>query len=595
MTEHETARAAGPEFPDFDRRFFDSREDFTLIGSGALGGKALGLARVKRMLEAEWRPGEHPEFAVGIPRLTVLATDSFDRFMGENGLWDVARSGESDERIAHAFQRAHLPAAIVGDLQGLIDRVHQPLAVRSSSLLEDAIARPFAGVYGTKMIPNNQLDAEARFRRLTEAIKFVYASTFFAGARDYLATTGGAAEEKMGVVIQEVVGRRHADRFYPDVSGVARTWNFYAAGHARPEDGTVSLALGLGKTIVEGGIVWSYSPASPRANPPVSSARELLRQTQTRFWAVNMGKPPAYDPVLETEYLAQNGLPEADGDGVLRFLASTYDPASDRLSIGTGASGARVLTFAPLLVLEELPLNAAIRAMLALAERTLGAAVEIEFALTIDPARAPPVRMGFLQARPLLVAKQVVEVPSESLDGPEVVVASESVLGNGVIEDLAEVVYVRPASADLAHSRRIAQEIETLNRGLVAAGRPYLLIGFGRWGSSDPWLGPPVRWAQISGARVIVEASLPHVPADPSQGSHFFHNLSSLGICYFTVRHSGPHGVDWTWLDAQPDAVETEYLRHVHLATPLRVEVDGRSGRGVIRRGGRERPGGPGT
>jgi hypothetical protein len=595
MTEHEATRAASPEFPEFDRRFFESREDFTLIGSGALGGKALGLARVKRMLEAEWRPVEHPDLEVGIPRLTVLATDSFDRFMDENQLWDVARSGDSDARIAHAFQKGNLPAAIVGDLRGLIERVHQPLAVRSSSLLEDAIARPFAGVYATKMIPNNQLDAESRFRRLTEAIKFVYASTFFSGARDYLVATGEAVAEKMAVVIQEVVGRRHADRFYPDVSGVARSWNFYAMGHARPEDGIVSLALGLGKTIVEGDIVWNYSPVSPRANPPVASARDLLRQTQTRFWAVNMGKPPAYDPVLETEYLVQNGLPEADGDGVLRFLASTYDPGSDRLSIGTGASGARVVTFAPLLVLEELALNAAIHAMLVLAERTLGAAVEIEFALTIDPARTPRVRMGFLQARPLLVAKQAVEVSRESLGGADVVVASESALGNGVIEHLVDVVYVRPGSFDLAHSRRIAQEIEVVNRDLMAAGRGYVLIGFGRWGSSDPWLGLPVRWPQISGARVVVEASLPQAEADPSQGSHFFHNLMSLGVCYFTVRHTGPYAVDWAWLDGQPDAIETEFVRHVRLATPLRVEVDGRSGRGVIRRGvpasveGRER------
>lgn len=584
MSEHEAPRAARPEFPEFDRRFFESREDFTLIGSGALGGKAQGLARIKRMLDEEWRPGEHPDCEGNIPRLAVLATDSFDRFMNENALWDVARSCDSDERIAHAFQKGSLPAAIVGDLRALVERVRQPLAVRSSSLLEDAIARPFAGVYATKMIPNNQLDAESRFRGLTEAIKFVYASTFFAGARDYLAATGGEAAEKMAVVIQEVVGRRHGDRFYPDVSGVARSWNFYATGHARPEDGTVGLALGLGKTIVEGDIVWNYSPISPRANPPVASARDLLKQTQTRFWAVNMGKPPAYDPVLETEYLVQNGLLEADEDGVLRYLASTYDPGSDRLSIGTGASGARVLTFAPLLVLEELPLNAALRVLLELAEHALEDAVEIEFAVTIDPARSPPARIGFLQARPLLVAKQAVEVPRESLDGADVLVASESALGNGVIEDLLDVVYVRPRSLDLAHSRRIAQEIETINRDLAAAGRRYVLIGFGRWGSSDPWLGLPVRWPQISGARVVVEASLPQAEADPSQGSHFFHNLMSFGVCYFTVRHTGPHVIDWAWLDAQPAAIETEFVRHVRLTAPLRVEVDGRSSRGVIRR-----------
>ena len=584
MSEHVKPRVSKVDFPEFDRRFFESRQDFSLIGTGSLGGKATGLARVKHMLEADWRSGEHPDFEVGIPRLTVLATDSFDRYMEENRLWEIARSGIADDRIAHAFQSASLPAGIVGDLRGLIERVHQPLAVRSSSLLEDAMSRPFAGVYATKMIPNNPIDAETRFRRLTEAIKFVYASTFFAGARDYLAATGGGDEEKMAVVIQEVVGRRHGDRFYPDVSGVARSWNFYATGHARPEDGAVSLALGLGKTIVDGGVVWNYSPTQPRANPPVGSTRDLLQQTQTRFWSVNMGKPPAYDPVAETEYLVESGLPEAEQDGVLPLLASTYDPASDRLSIGIGASGARVLTFAPLLVLEELDLNAVLRAMLALAEDTLGLPVEIEFALTLPTPAGAAARMGFLQARPLLVAEETVEVTRESLVAADVLLASESVLGHGVIEDLTDVVYVRPERFDLAHSRRVVEDVEAFNRALVAAGRRYLLIGFGRWGSADPWLGPPVRWAQISGARVIVEASLPRAQVDPSQGSHFFHNLMSFGVCYFTVRHTGPYAIDWPWLDAQDAVGETERVRHVRLALPLRVQVDGRSGRGVVRR-----------
>lgn len=589
---HEATSGGHPEYPEFDRRFFESLADFSIIGSGEVGGKALGLARIKRMLDATWLPEAHPDFDVRIPRMAVIATDVFDRFVSENALWDVVREPPSDERIAHAFQNASLPATIVGDLRGLIDRVHQPLAIRSSSLLEDQLARPFAGVYATKMIPNNELDSESRFRRLTEAIKFVYASTFFTDARDYLSATGGAAGEKMAVVIQEVVGRRHSDRFYPDISGVARSWNFYAAGRARPEEGVVSLALGLGKTIVDGGVVWSYSPAQPRANPPVATTRELLKQTQTRFWAVNMGNPPVYDPVAETEYLVAGGLPEADGDDALRLLASTYDAASDRLTPGTGASGARVLTFAPLLVQEALPFNDAICSLLAHAEQALGAAVEIEFAVTIEPGSTPPVRIGFLQARPLLVAAEAVSVPVESLDDSGVVVASDSVLGNGVVADLADVVYLRPGSANLEHSRVIAKEVEVINHDLVAAGRPYVLIGYGRWGSSDPWLGLPVRWSQISGARVIVEASLPHAQADPSQGSHFFHNLSSIGICYFTVRHSGTHPIDWAWLDAQPAALETEYVRHVRLTAPLRVEVDGRSGRGVIRRSGGEAHGG---
>lgn len=572
-------------FPEFDRRFFESREDFSVIGPGAIGGKALGLASIKRMLESAWPAAEHPEVEAGIPRLTVLATGVFDRFMDENALWDTARSGESDERIAHAFQRAHLPAAFVGDLRALVESVRQPLAVRSSSLLEDALGRPFAGVYATKMTPNDAHEPATRFQRLTEAIKYVYASTFFAGARDYLAVTGGAPAEKMAVVIQEVVGRRHGGRFYPDLAGVARSWNFWAGPGARPEEGVVSLALGLGKTIVDGGLAWSYAPARPRANPPVSSARELLKLTQLKFWAVRMGRPPAYDPVAETEYLEQAGLPEAEADGVLAPLASTYDPASDRLVAGTGAAGARVLTFAPLLHHDLFGVAGAVRALLALAESALGGPAEIEFAATLDGTRERPARIGFLQARPLVAAGEDVEVSEADLAAPGVVVGSGSVLGHGVTEGLADVVYLRPQAFRFAESRRIAAEVEALNHRLVAEGRGYVLVGFGRWGSADPWLGVPVRWAQISGARAIVEAALPHAQADPSQGSHFFHNLTSFGVSYFSVRPHDPRGVDWTWLDARPAAAETEFVRHVRLDAPLRVAVDGRSGRGVIRAG----------
>lgn len=592
MSERTGGGAVAPKFPDFDRRFFESREDFSVIGSGPLGGKALGLAAVKRMLASAWPAAEHPDFEVGIPRLTVIAADHFDRFMRENDLGEVARSGAPDERIAHAFQRASLPVTIVGDLRALVESVRQPLAVRSSSLLEDALARPFAGVYATKMTANDALDAETRFRRLTEAIKYVYASTFFAGARDYLAVTGGAEEDRMAVVVQEVVGRRHGERFYPDIAGVARSWNFYARSGARPEEGVVSLALGLGKTIVDGGMCWSYVPTAPRANPPVATPRELLKQTQIRFWAVRMGKPPTWDPVAETEYLVQGGLPEAEADGVLPPLVSTYDAASDRLSPGSGEGGARVLTFAPLLVLGQLGLNDALVAMLRLAERTLDAPVEIEFAVTLDPGRTPPGRIGFLQARPLLAGGNGLEVPPEALAAPGVIVASEAALGHGVIEGLADIVYLRRERFRFAESRRIAAEVEAANRRLVAEGRGYVLVGFGRWGSSDPWLGLPVRWAQISGARVIVEAALPHAPVDPSQGTHFFHNLTSLGVSYFTVGPGGAQAVDWAWLDAQPAVAETEFVRHLRLATPLRVEVDGRHGRGVVRRTAPGEPGG---
>lgn len=570
-------------FPQFAREFFGSTEDFTIIGAGSIGGKARGLGFIKEALAASATASAAAGIAVSIPRLTVLATDLFDLFLEQNKLYEIAYSDQSDSHIAHAFQKASLPVEIVGDLRALIDQVHQPLAVRSSSLLEDAMYRPFAGVYGTKMIPNNQLDADSRFRKLVEAIKFVWASTFFKDAKSYIRSTDRSPrDEKMAVIIQEVVGRRHGDRFYPDVSGVARSYNFYPIGHAKPRDGVVGLALGLGRTIVDDGMAWNYSPAFPRANPPYASMREIMDQTQVEFWAVNMGKPPAYDPVNEVEYLIKASIAEAEADGTLRFTASTYDPQSDRLSPGTGALGPRVLTFAPLLTLDVFPLNKLVRGLLAECEQAVGAEVEVEFAVTLPDSSSGEARFGFLQIRPLVVSSAVIAIAPEEMAGENVLVATAAALGNGASDTIQDVVYLRPGTFAMTHTRRIAAELEAIDRDLVEAGRPYLLIGFGRWGSSDPWLGVPVAWSQIAGAKVIVEASLPDVSPDPSQGTHFFHNLTSFGVPYFTVRHTGPYAIDWEWLDRQPAVCETELVRHVRLASPLHVKVDGRTGCGVI-------------
>src|SRR5512140_1554107 len=385
-----TTTLTRPDVPPFDRRFFEGTEQLTRIGSGAFGGKAHSLIIAKGLLAAglDAQLGARDaarirrHFDVHVPTLTVVATDCFEAFMDGNRLWDLARSGESDHRIAHAFQAADLPVELLGDLYALVRQVHTPLAVRSSSLLEDALNQPFAGVYATKMIPNNQLDVESRFHRLVEAIKFVYASTFFENARNYRRLAGQAGDDRMAVILQGVVGRRYRDRFYPDLAGVGRSYSFYRSGRTRPEDGVVNLAFGLGKTIVDGGLAWSYSPAQPRATPPYSSVRDLLRQTQVQFWAVNMGKPPVYDPVAEVEYLVHLPVVDAEEDGTLRLVASTYDGRSDRLSAGVGISGPRALTFAPLLVIEEYALNDLLKAIFRVCQDALGAPVEIEFAVT---------------------------------------------------------------------------------------------------------------------------------------------------------------------------------------------------------------------
>jgi hypothetical protein len=595
MTEINTV--AG-ELPSFDRHFWNGVAPFTRIGTGELGGKASGLAFARDLLTNKIAASDFPGFEINVPTMAVIATDCFDQFIARNQLAELPFDEMPDDRIGLAFEQAHLPTEMLGDLRALITQVKTPLAIRSSSLLEDALNRPFAGVYATKMIPNNQFDVDARFRLLVEAIKFVYASTYFREARDYIKTTGrDPSEEKMAVIIQEVVGRRHGNRFYPDVSGVARSYNFYPTGSAKPEEGVASLALGLGKTIVDGGMSWTFSPAYPKNPPPFGSVQELLRGTQTEFWAVNMGKPPAYDPVSETEYLVTAGLKEAETDDVLRFLTSTYDPVRDRVIPGIGASGPRILNFAPLVVMEQFPINRLIQALLKAAEDALGANVEIEFAMTIHEARdqAPQARLGFLQVRPMVVSEDRVEVNATDLSDSRAVLASDMVMGNGIADDIQDIVFVRPDNFSPMNTPQIARQLEAINRQLSDQHRPVLLIGFGRWGSSHPSLGIPVVWSQISGARAIVEATLPEMNVELSQGSHFFHNLSSFRTCYFMVRHDGPYAIDWGWLNDQPIVQETELVRHVRPAGMLTIRVDGRSRRGVVlaaepKHSGQEKP-----
>ncbi len=452
--------------------------------------------------------------------------------------------------------------------------------MRSSSRLEDALRHPFAGIYETKMIPNNQPDPESRFHRLTEAIKFVWASTFRARARSYQRAIGCApGEEKMAVILQEVVGRRHGPRFYPDVSGVARSWNFYAFGGARPEEGVVSLALGLGKTIVDGGRAWTYSPGRPRAAPPQGSPRDLLKLTQTELWAVNMGRPPAYDPAAETEYLVKAGLAEAEADGTLGPVASTYVAERDAIVPGISRRGPRVLDFAPLLVHESVPLNRLLTALLPALTEGTGSPVEMEFAALLDDG---PPRFALLQVRPMAVSREPVEIDEAEFRGPRVLVSCDRTMGNGVVDGVRDVVFVKPDAFEARHTRAIAGEIDALNRELVAAGRPYVLIGFGRWGSSDPWLGIPVDWGQVSGARVIVEAGLPGFAVELSQGAHFFHNLISFEVPYFSASAAAQEDVRWDRLAGLGLRSEGRFVRHVAADTPLVVKVDGRSGRGVI-------------
>jgi hypothetical protein len=571
--------------PAFERQFLHADEPIMRIGQGEIGGKAHGLLRARDILRQHATTFD-AAIDINVPQMVVLATDVFDLFLDRNNLRDLALNESSDVRIANAFQRAALPTEITGDLRAIVEEVRVPLAVRSSSLLEDALFRPFAGVYETKMTPNNQYDPDLRFRKLVEAVKFVWASTFFTGPKAYVQTTDRTIEdERMAVIIQEVVGRRYHERFYPHLSGVCRSYNYYPAARSTPEEGVVSLALGLGKTIVDGGVCWSYAPARPHLPPPFASARDQLHNTQHEFWAINMQPPSVFDPNTEMEYLVKADLADAEHDGALRYLASTYNAASDRLSPGIGGKGPRVLNFAPLLELRQYGVNDVLRSLLAACEQALEVPVEIEFAMTFPEAREDvPPRLGFLQVRPMVISEAHVDLADEDMCGPEVVAASHRVLGNGAINTIRDIVYVKPQPFHARHTRAIAMQIEQFNRTLFNDATPYLLMGFGRWGSSDPWLGIPVTWSQICGTKCMVETTLPDMHVELSQGSHFFHNLSSFEVCYFMIPHHAQPGIHWDWLDAQPIVRETEFVRHARLDAPLSIKVDGTTGRGVILR-----------
>lgn len=571
----------------FGRDFSESGAVITQIGSGERGGKSTGLQVIHDLILPKLAHARFEGFTVTVPTFTVIATGLFDAFVERNRLAGLASGDAPDDRIANAFQRAELPAELVGDLRALIAHLHRPLAVRSSSLLEDHLDHPFAGVYATKMIPNNEIEEDARFRRLVEAIKFVYASTFFAAARDYRRSVGiDDGSESMAVIVQEVVGQRAADRFYPCVSGVGRSYNFYPTGKASPDEGVVHLALGLGKTIVDGGQSWSFSPAAPTAPPPFNNIRELLQNTQTSFWAVNMGEPPPPDPIHETECLVQCGIGEAEADGALKFLASTYDAGSDRLSPGVSGRGPRALTFAPLLGSRFVPFNDLVADILQRCRDTLGSHVEIEFAARLHRSDLLPARLGVLQVRPMKVGGGNTTVAADELERVGVIVASTRALGNGHLRDVEDIVYVRPQAFAASTTRAMVSELEAINRRLIEQRRHYILIGLGRWGTSDERLGVPAAWGQISGARVIVEARTPEVNTDLSQGSHFFHNVLSFQVLYLEVEHGGSGSIDWGWLDSQPALSESLLVRHVRPAVSLSVRVDGASRRGVITRDG---------
>ena len=562
--------------------FQPSESSFLRIGSGSLGGKARGLAFVRHLLRKSRMARRFPGVRILVPPAVVLATDVFDQFVTENNLFDFALHCEDDAEIQRRFLAAPLSNTLNEDLKSFLAEVTHPLAVRSSSLLEDSQYQPFTGVYETFMLGNQQAHLHDRLTALSEAIRRVYASTFSRHAKSYVrATPYRLEEEKMAVILQQVVGTPHGQRFYPDFSGVVRSHNFYPVPPMAFEDGIAAVALGLGRAVVDGGKCLTFCPRYPQNLVQFSSVEDILSNSQTEFWALELDGASEGRPGHWHE--RRFGLDAAESDGTLRAVASTYSKDNHAVYDGVSRPGSRIVTFAPMLKHGTFPLAEILDDLVRAGEDALGNPVEIEFAVRMPQQSEQAAEFGFLQIRPLTLARDSEDLALDDVRPEQLICRSSKVLGNGRIEDLHDVIVVDSQRFERSRSQEVAEAVAKFNRLLNEENRPYLLIGVGRWGSTEPWLGIPVEWDEISGARVIVEAGFRDFRVTPSQGSHFFQNLTAFQIGYFTVNpDAGEGSVDWQWLTEQAAVEEQGCVRHLQFAEPIRVVMNSRTSQGVI-------------
>ena len=565
----------------FQRERFDRYSNFARIGDGSLGGKGRGLAFIDHIIKRHTDLNDYDNASVIIPKTVVLCTDIFDEFMDSNQLYQVALSDLPDDDILHYFLHARLPARLIGDLMAFLDVVDTPLAIRSSSLLEDSHYQPFAGIYSTYMIPFVP-DKYERLHMLSDAIKAVYASVFYADSKAYMTATSNVIDqEKMAVILQEVVGEQHEGRFYPTLSGVARSVNYYPIGDQQAEEGTVNLALGLGKYIVDGGQSLRVCPAHPHQVLQTSEMEIALRETQTRFYALDLKNPP-------TEFRKDDGfnllnlrVASAEKDGTLQYIASTYDPYDQVIRDGIYEGGRKIITFCGLLQHDIFPLPDILSKVMRYGQDEMRRAVEIEFAANIHANRTG--EFYLLQIRPMVDNKLMLDEDLTAIADADCILRSHNAIGHGIQTDVQDIVYVKTEGWSASMNPAIAAEIETINRSFLDQGRGYVLVGPGRWGSSDPWLGIPVKWPHISAAKVIAEAGLDNYRVDPSQGTHFFQNLTSFGVAYLTINDYIGDGIyRHDLLDKMPATTETEHVRVVHFDQPFTIKVDGMKKEGVV-------------
>ncbi len=576
---------------EFSPESFDPNNSFARIGSGSLGERRAAWASSTSSSTTTTSSERFDGVDISVPSGVVLATDVFDRFMDENGLDAADFEQAPDEEIIRRFREApHFPADVLEKLAAYLGLVRVPLAVRSSSLLEDSQYQPFAGVYQTYMIANNNPDERLRLLEVLQSIRLIYASTFLRRAKDYMkATSYQLEEEKMAVIVQQMVGARRNNRFYPDFSGVAKSYNFYPVPPQKSTDGIALVALGLGKMVVDGGNSVRFCPKYPRHLMQFFSTKETIKNAQQEFYALDLASSLEYDGTQTPDlYVRLFDLRAAEDDRTLFAVGSTYSPENDAVYDGVSRSGKRVVTFAPVLKHHIFPLPEILDLILEMGTWGMGTPVEIEFAVDLEPPAGRRKEFSLLQMRPLVLSYEMEELHIDAVDRADLICESQQVLGNGVIDGLRDVVMVDIHTFERNRSRDVAQEVAALNTRLMAERRPYVLIGVGRWGSLDQWLGIPVTWDQIGGAAVIVESAFKDLNVTPSQGSHFFQNITSFRVGYFTVNTFMNQGfIDWEWLREQPPESATQFVRHLAFARPLTAKINGHKNQGIILKPGR--------
>ena len=573
----------------FDRERFDEYTTFCRVGDGSLGGKGRGLAFIDHSLKENRMRHAYEGIAVSVPQTVVLSTDVYQQFVESNNLVDVVSQGDpSDREILDHFLAAELSADIKEDLLAVLRVMDRPIAVRSSSLLEDSGYQPFAGIYRTYLLPNNAGSLEQRLADLVAAVKSVYASTFYRASRDYMTAVNSlVTEERMAVVVQEVTGTVYENRCYPSISGVARSLNYYAFDYEKPEDGVVYAAVGLGRTVVEGKNCLRFSPAHPKRALQLAELDTALRTTQKDFYAISMKRRPFKPTTDEGEALELCDVSAIEQDPSRSLLVSTYDHANAMLRDGFSDGGRPVVNLAGILKHGAFPLARILRDLLSLAKSEMGVPVEIEFAVDLNPGDDQPVTFSFLQVRPVVEGSEAEDVDVDAVPRENALAVSHGALGNGVYNDISHIVYVRRENFDPARSDAVAARIGAMNELVSRAGGRCLLVAPGRLGSRDPWLGIPVAWHQISRAQVICELEMEHLAVDPSQGSHFFHNITALRIGFATIAQGGDDFFDSAFLDGREAQYEDDLIRLIDCtAAPLEARFDGRSRRAVILRPG---------